>query len=78
MSGGPTGWHPPDEAERAQADEASIMRTGVPVVELQEHLVRADGEEAWRVTTKQPLRDGEPTGAYGGRVLRGPLAAARR
>jgi diguanylate cyclase (GGDEF)-like protein/PAS domain S-box-containing protein len=48
---------PADDAERAGADEASIMRTGVPVVELQEHLVRPDGEESWRVTTKQPLRD---------------------
>jgi diguanylate cyclase (GGDEF)-like protein/PAS domain S-box-containing protein len=52
---------PPDEAERSQVDEFSIMRTGVPVVELQEHLVRTDGEDAWRVTTKQPLRD--PDGA---------------
>jgi diguanylate cyclase (GGDEF)-like protein/PAS domain S-box-containing protein len=48
---------PAEEAARAQVDEASIMRTGVPVVELQEHDVRPDGEEAWRVTTKQPLRD---------------------
>jgi diguanylate cyclase (GGDEF)-like protein/PAS domain S-box-containing protein len=52
---------PAEEAERAQADESSIMRTGVPVVELQEHLVSPTGEEHWRVTTKQPLRD--PDGA---------------
>jgi diguanylate cyclase (GGDEF)-like protein/PAS domain S-box-containing protein len=57
---------PPDEAERAQTDEASIMRTGVPVVELQEHVVRSDGE-AWLVTTKQPLRDadGAIVGTFG-------------
>jgi diguanylate cyclase (GGDEF)-like protein/PAS domain S-box-containing protein len=58
---------PADEAERSASDERSIMRTGVPVVELQEHLVRQDGEESWRVTSKQPLRgwDGDIIGTFG-------------
>src|SRR4051794_5591334 len=34
---------PAGEGGPADVDESSIMRTGVPVVELQEHVVRPDG-----------------------------------
>src|SRR4029450_10107179 len=58
---------PAEEAERAQADESSIMRTGVPVVELQEHLVSPTGGGDGRVPTKRPLgdRDGAIIGTFG-------------
>jgi len=38
---------------------------------------KATGFDASIVNGRMVLRDGEPTGAYPGRVLRGPLAATR-
>jgi diguanylate cyclase (GGDEF)-like protein/PAS domain S-box-containing protein len=58
---------PPDEAERSQADDDSILGTGVPVMEVQTCRVREDGDTTWTVTTKQPLRDfdGRVIGTFG-------------
>ncbi len=48
-----------EHAIRAFADEQEIMRTGRPLVNLEELETWADGRETWVSTTKMPLRDEE-------------------
>jgi PAS domain S-box-containing protein len=45
-------------AEAARADELEIMRTGRPLVGIEEREVWQDGRVTWVSTTKVPLRDG--------------------
>ncbi len=54
-------------AERARADEVSIMRTGTSVIEKLEHLTWPDGHQTWAVSSKMPLRDerGDVIGTFG-------------
>lgn len=47
----------PERARAAQADEETIMRTGVPMVGKVEKLIWADGRETYARTTKLPLHD---------------------
>ena len=48
-----------EHAEKARRDEEQIIRTGKPLVGLEEKLVWADGHETWSSSTKVPLHDGE-------------------
>jgi phosphoserine phosphatase RsbU/P len=54
-------------AEQALADEEKIMRTGRPIVGLEESETWPDGSETWVSTTKMPLRDraGRIVGTFG-------------
>ena len=46
-----------DHARPAFDDEQGIIRTGVPIVDLEERETRLDGRETWASTTKLPRRD---------------------
>ena len=56
-----------DHARPAFEDEQRILRTGVPVVDLEERETRRDGRETWASTTKLPRtdRDGKIIGTFG-------------
>ncbi|MBI1916012.1 MAG: PAS domain-containing protein [Planctomycetes bacterium] len=48
-----------EHARQAFADEQELMRTGRPVIGLEEKETWPDGHETWVSTTKMPLRDNE-------------------
>jgi len=54
-------------ADQALADEQEIMRTGRPLVGIEELETWPDGSETWVSTTKMPLRDagGRIVGTFG-------------
>ena len=54
-------------AERALADEQTIIQTGQPVIAKIERLTLLDGSIAWASTTKMPWRDssGKIIGTFG-------------
>jgi PAS domain S-box-containing protein len=54
-------------ASRAYAEEQEVMRTGTPLVDLEEWVVWPDGRETWVLTTKMPLRnaEGQTIGIFG-------------
>jgi PAS domain S-box-containing protein len=54
-------------AARSYAEEQEVMRTGTPLVNLEEWVVWPDGRETWVLTTKMPLRNahGETIGIFG-------------
>ncbi len=56
-----------EHAERAFADEQTIIRTGVPVINKEEHITTRNGTHAWVSTTKLPWRDasGKIIGTFG-------------
>ncbi len=56
-----------EHARPAFEDEQEIIRTGVPVVDLEERETRRDGRETWASTTKLPRRDrdGNVVGTFG-------------
>jgi sigma-B regulation protein RsbU (phosphoserine phosphatase) len=56
-----------EHARRAFDDEQEIIRTGKPMVNLEERETWADGHETWVSTTKMPLRDvtGKIIGTFG-------------
>ncbi len=56
-----------DHAYQAFVDEREIMRTGDPLLNVEERETFPDGSEAWVSTTKLPLRDAGGTiiGTYG-------------
>ena len=49
---------PAERARKALADEQEILRTGQPVVDIEEKTIRPTGSVSWELTTKLPLRDG--------------------
>jgi phosphoserine phosphatase RsbU/P len=57
----------PEHAQAALRDEQEILRTGRPLVNLEEKEVWPNGRETWVSTTKLPLRDpsGEIIGTFG-------------
>jgi len=57
----------PEHAKKALRDEQEIIRTGQPLVNVEEKEIRADGDVRWISTTKLPLRDraGKIVGTYG-------------
>jgi diguanylate cyclase (GGDEF)-like protein/PAS domain S-box-containing protein len=50
---------PSEHAQKLYDAEQEIMRTGIPVVELEEQLPDAKGELRWFSTSKSPLRDAD-------------------
>ena len=46
-----------EHASKALADEQEIIRTGQPLVNIEEKETWPDGSETWVLTTKLPLRD---------------------
>ncbi len=46
-------------AARSYAEEQEIIKSGQPLVDLEEHVVWPDGRETWVSTTKVPLPDAE-------------------
>ena len=46
---------PEEDARRKYDQEQEIIRTGQPLVNLEEHDVWPDGREVWSLTTKMPL-----------------------
>jgi diguanylate cyclase (GGDEF)-like protein/PAS domain S-box-containing protein len=46
-----------EHADEAYADEQNIIRTGTPLVGIEEKETWPDGRETWVLTTKVPLRD---------------------
>lgn len=54
-------------ADKAREDEVELMRTGIPVVGLEELEIHKDGRVTWALTTKLPLRDhmGKIIGTFG-------------
>jgi len=57
-------------AQRAYEEEQSIIRSGQPMTDFEEHVIWPDGRETWVATTKVPLRDQE------GRII-GTFGVAR-
>jgi len=58
---------PKEYARHTLEIEQEIMRTGKPVVDLEEHALWPDGSESWVLTTKLPYRDarGAVIGTFG-------------
>jgi diguanylate cyclase (GGDEF)-like protein/PAS domain S-box-containing protein len=56
-----------EHAAKALRDEQEIIRTGQPLVNIEEKETRADGDVRWISTTKLPLRDrdGNIVGTFG-------------
>ena len=54
-------------AQQAYEEEQSIIRSGQPMVDFEEHVIWPDGRETWVSTTKVPLRDetGQIVGTFG-------------
>ncbi|MFN2108312.1 MAG: PAS domain-containing protein [Anaerolineae bacterium] len=49
----------PEHAEKAFADEQQIIKTGEPLLNVEEKETWPDGRETWVSTSKMPLRDAE-------------------
>ena len=47
----------PEHTDRYAADDLEIMRTGIPRLDFEEPIVRADGASGWLLTSKVPLRN---------------------
>jgi len=60
---GHTDWDLPWRSEAAvyRADDAAVVRSGVPKIDYEETLVRPGGEQRWVRTSKVPLRDADGT-----------------
>jgi diguanylate cyclase (GGDEF)-like protein/PAS domain S-box-containing protein len=56
-----------EHAAKAFRDEQEIVRTGLPLVNVEEKETRSDGSVRWVSTTKMPLRDteGKIVGTFG-------------
>ncbi len=48
---------PPDIAKAFLADDQAVLKTGQPVVNREEKVIRPDGEVRWLLTSKVPWRD---------------------
>ena len=57
----------PEHAQAALRDEQEILRTGRPLVNMEEKETWPDGHETWVSTSKLPLRDpnGHVIGTFG-------------
>ena len=58
---------PPDDARLKHEQEQEILRSGVPLIGIEEQVTWPGGEEEWSLTTKMLLRDehGEIIGIFG-------------
>jgi PAS domain S-box-containing protein len=54
-------------AQRSYEEEQELMRSGQPLIDLEEYVVWPDGRATWISTTKAPLRDkeGQIIGTFG-------------
>ncbi|MDQ3929749.1 MAG: PAS domain-containing protein, partial [Chloroflexota bacterium] len=54
-------------AQQTHRDEQEIMRTGLPLIGIEEREIWPDGRERWVLTTKMPLsdREGRIAGTFG-------------
>lgn len=50
-------FYPPDLAARYQADDRQVMDLNQPLINREEPIISADGQQHWILTTKVPLRD---------------------
>ncbi len=59
--------HPAEVAGKFFADDSAVLRTGLPMLDIEEYVVRPDGTRRWLSTSKIPLRgpDGAVTGLVG-------------
>jgi len=48
---------PLEHAEKAFADEQSVIKTGIPLIDKAEKILRPDNQYHWMLTTKLPLKD---------------------
>jgi PAS domain S-box-containing protein len=48
---------PEEDARRRYEQEQEIIRTGIPLIGVEERRERSDGMEEWSLVTKMPLRD---------------------
>ncbi|MBI5684936.1 MAG: PAS domain S-box protein [Verrucomicrobia bacterium] len=62
----PEDFFPPAEAARIRAEDVEVVRTGEPLVNREEPMIRPDGRQIWVWKTKVPLR--EPSGSITGLV----------
>lgn len=60
-------FYPSQQAEKFLTDENEVITSGQPVINLEESVTAASGENRWLLTTKVPLRniDGEIAGVIG-------------
>ena len=58
---------PPDDARRKHEKEQEILRSGIPLIGVEEQVIWPDGKQEWSLTTKMPLRNehGEIIGIFG-------------
>src|SRR5678809_479033 len=58
---------PKEFAQRTYECEQEIIKTGKPVIDLEEHTVWVDKRESWTLATKMPYRDsaGKVIGTFG-------------
>jgi PAS domain S-box-containing protein len=56
-----------DHARKALADEENVIRSGTPLVNIEERETYPDRPDTWAITTKMPLRNarGEIIGTFG-------------
>jgi diguanylate cyclase (GGDEF)-like protein/PAS domain S-box-containing protein len=59
--------YPPDLAAKFWADDKSVLDSGMPIISREEPALDSQGNSAWILTTKVPLRDrdGQITGLVG-------------
>ena len=59
--------HQPDRSREFMADETRVMQTGEPMIDKEEFILLASGQQRWLSTSKVPLRDagGEIVGLVG-------------
>ena len=57
----------PEHARKAREDEQQVMRTGTPLINIEERETYPDRPDTWAITTKMPLRDatGDIVGTFG-------------
>ena len=53
--------HPPELARDFLANEMTVMRTGEPILDHEEYVLRPNGEKRWLSTSKVPLRNDKGT-----------------
>jgi len=50
-------FYPKEIAEKFYADDKSVMKTGIPVINREEYFLNDYGEKQWLLSSKIPLRD---------------------
>ena len=60
-------YYPRDHAQKAFDDEQKVMRTGAPMVDVEDRVTSPEGTVSWFLSTRMPLRDsaGKIVGTFG-------------